>query len=175
MAVPALALGVLALAVAASGAAGSVKRAGGIAYVTKSFERDAGYAKLKAGCPRDTHVLSGGEDNNASFNAARLHHSYPIDGRDKRKKPDDGWGVALTSTGDYTFRVYAICADRKVKYVKRSLAANAMAQTEPTHLLSRELARDRRRSPGQQEPNPEQRLRLPALLSTSGPSSSTTT
>ena len=125
----ALVVAVLALAVATSGAAGSVKRAGGVAYVTKSFERDAGYAKLKASCPRGTQVLSGGEDNNASFNAARLHHSYPVDGPDKRKKPDDGWGVALTSTGDYTFRVYALCADRKVKYVKRTLGANALGQT----------------------------------------------
>ena len=111
----------------APAAGASVKKAGGISYVSVKFELPASNSKqgifrrYVAKCPTGTHVLGGGERNNSAFDQVRMAQSYPIDDRsDATKKPDDGWGVLLQNIAEVKQRgkVYAQCAKTSVKYVE---------------------------------------------------------
>src|SRR4051794_21038768 len=83
------------LSAMASTAGAEVTHAGGIAYVEKSYpHEDHGHGRFHANCPNGTHVLGGGAKIFTSFGGASTQHSYPIDGKDADKKPDDGWEVA---------------------------------------------------------------------------------
>ena len=117
---------------AAQGAQGGVQHAGGVAYAGKTVHPGPGYAKAKVNCPKGTHVVSGGESNDALFGHIRLHHSHPIDGTDDDKRPDDGWAIGAQSNGDFRITVFAVCVDRKVRYVTKKLAADSLDQTNFT-------------------------------------------
>jgi hypothetical protein len=122
---------VLAVIAGASGspAGAIVKRSGGVTYAYKRTSVDAGFNKVKVRCPRGTHVVGGGEANGFTFNGLALHHSYPIDGHDRGRKPDDGWETVVNAAGSNSFEPYAICVERRVTYVKRTLAADSLDQT----------------------------------------------
>jgi len=120
---------VLVAGVTATSAGAIVKRSGGISYAYKRTDVEAGFQTVKMRCPRRTHVVGGGEANGFTFNGLTLHHTYPIDGRDRGKKPDDGWATAVNAAGPNSFEPYAICIKRRVTYVKRQLGADSSAQT----------------------------------------------
>ena len=90
--------------------------AGGLKYVTsKPKDLPAGtIKKATAKCPDSAHVVGGGLTIGGANTATGIHSSYPIDGRDRNKIPDDGWrGVVNSrSAGHKTFRVSAICSRR---------------------------------------------------------------
>jgi hypothetical protein len=115
----------------ASTAAASVTHAGGIAYVEKSHpDQPNGDKRFHVNCPNGTHVLGGGAKNFASFGGASIQHSYPIDGKDADKKPDDGWEVGLfTGLPDVDWTIFANCAQRHVTYVTKSFKADPMNLT----------------------------------------------
>ena len=118
---------------AAAPAAASVERSGGITYVTKRASNPAdGLVTLKAKCPRDTRIVSGGLASSGGFGTTTVRHTYPFDGRDRRKKPDDGWAFVITDSGPSTYDVSAICVERRVIYVTRNQAVDSSAQTNLT-------------------------------------------
>jgi hypothetical protein len=113
----------LALSVAAAGSAsGEVVRSGGFKYVTTSFTLQPGGARThKAACPKRTHVLSGGHYNSGLYGDVIGVHSYPYDGDDRDKKPDDGWAAQLRGFGEtYPAKAYAICARTFPEYRKET-------------------------------------------------------
>jgi hypothetical protein len=112
-----------------SAAPADVTRAAGISYVEKNFGKGGSYLKLRAPCPKGTHVLGGGEVTNAGYFTARLHHTFPYDDRDRGKAPDDGWEVRMSNVGEHHFVAYAICSKRSPKYVTKDQAVNANDQT----------------------------------------------
>jgi hypothetical protein len=89
-----------------------VERLDGFKYVTKSFELPPGKSKtFKAPCPKRNHVLGGGHYNTGQFGDVIGAHSYPYDGGDRGRKPDDGWAAKLRGfTVSYDVSMYAICA-----------------------------------------------------------------
>lgn len=101
-----------AIAVASFPAASSaaVSHAGGFTYVRNSVSgRHGPPVTGRASCPTGTHVLGGGEGpDQADHQTHTLLHSYPYDGDDVDRKPDDGW-KARVRTGK-RFTVYAVCA-----------------------------------------------------------------
>jgi hypothetical protein len=115
----------------AAAAAASVTHSGGITYVEKSHpNQQNGNERLHANCPDGTHVLGGGAQNFAGFGGASIQHSYPIDGSDANKKPDDGWEVALfTGEPSVDWTIFATCAKRHLTYVTKSFKADPMALT----------------------------------------------
>jgi hypothetical protein len=126
----AVAIAASVLAVLAPASVGALtKRSGGITYAYKRANVNGGIEKIKVHCPRDMHVVGGGEANGLTYNQLTLHHSYPIDGRDRRRTPDDGWESMVSSAGPSTFEPYAICIKRRVRYSKQTLAANSFGVT----------------------------------------------
>ncbi len=73
---------------------------------------------LTARCPDGTHVVGGGaaagEDGTPA--AAQVNSSYPIDGADRDKAPDDGWRGRFYGSEQPRTRVVAICAETKPRY-----------------------------------------------------------
>ena len=64
-----------------------------------------------AQCPADAHVTGGGALMNGGPIPSLLDSSYPIDGSDKDKVPDDGW-TALGNNEQLSSQklsVFAIC------------------------------------------------------------------
>ena len=114
-----VALAVLACT-ATTAASAAVESSGGFKYVTKDFTLKPSKARTnRAACPKRTHVLSGGHYNNGTFGDVIGSHSYPYDGDDRDKKPDDGWAAQLYGFGvSYAASVYAICARTFPEYDK---------------------------------------------------------
>jgi hypothetical protein len=111
-------------------AGAKVWRTAGISYVQKAYkDKSASYPTLRAACPSGTHVLGGGEATNAGYADVRLHHTFPYDDGDRNKAPDDGWGVKVTNAGSNDLFAYAICSNRKPKYLVKKQAANASDYT----------------------------------------------
>ena len=108
---------------APSAAGATVTSSGGFKYVTKDFTLQPGKARTKrAECPNGTHVLSGGHYNSGGFGDVIGAHSYPYDGDDRDKKPDDGWRAQLRGIGvPVAASVHAICTGRVFpEYAKRT-------------------------------------------------------
>lgn len=68
---------------------------------------------LRVTCPRRTQVISGGVQLAGGFTNDEVHivGSFPFDGRDRGKSPDDGWigRVNNYSGKELSMRTYAIC------------------------------------------------------------------
>jgi hypothetical protein len=101
-------------------AEGAITRSGGLKYVTKSFELLPGGARTtKAPCPGRNQVLGGGHYNSGGFGDVLGLHSYPYDGDDRNKRPDDGWAAMQRAFGEAVpAKVYAICGRVTPDYVK---------------------------------------------------------
>src|SRR5262245_46524058 len=122
----------VALSITVAGAAGAaVVTSGGIKYVTKQFTLKPGGARTtKAACPKRTHVYGGGHYNVGGFGDVIGAHSYPYDGDDRDKLPDDGWAAQLRALGDsYDAAVHAICAKPYPEYAKRTAVGESSDQT----------------------------------------------
>ena len=118
---------------AAATAHAAVVRSGGYSYVTKRTDLQGGETRvLGAPCPSGTRVLSGGGYNTGGFDTGVATHSYPADDGDRGKKPDDAWKVKWTTEADVEIRAYAVCADKRVRYLMapRSLSAEAASRGE---------------------------------------------
>jgi hypothetical protein len=116
---------------AASPASASVTTAGGYKYVSRAFQfGDDYYGDLEAKCPQGTHVLGGGESNDAPASQLIAHDSAPLDTGDQGNTTDDGWRVGLDSKGHYTVTVSAICGTRQVSYVRDHFSADPNGTTE---------------------------------------------
>ena len=67
-------------------------------------------------CPAGTQVIGGGGWVSDSFNGeSSLMASFPIDGPDRGKRPDDGWRVLGNNNSTATVlevQAWAVCADR---------------------------------------------------------------
>jgi hypothetical protein len=86
-------------------AQGKVQSVGGLKYVTTKSNGAQGFVG-EAHCPRGTHVLGGGV--HTDFVSYDVDESYPIDGGDPDKIPDDGWAATLNDSAGVK-HVYAIC------------------------------------------------------------------
>ena len=79
-------------------------------------------------CAKGTHVFGGGVSANAGGQA--LVASFPFDGADGDKKPDDGWRVKVDNRGAATTaRVAAVCGERLPTYRTRSFTAAPSDET----------------------------------------------
>jgi hypothetical protein len=130
----ALALATAVALASAAPAGASVTHAGGITYVEKSHtDQPHGDKRFHANCPDGTHVLGGGAYHQSSFGGGGIQHSYPIDGNDADRKPDDGWEVgAFLGLDHEDWTVYATCAKRHVTYVTKSYKADPNSLTQRT-------------------------------------------
>lgn len=107
----------------------------GLRYV-KSADKTVQPGQLRAShrvmCPRRTQVVGGGIAS-SSINAPVMA-SFPIDGRDRGRRPDDGWQglVNNPTTSATTMRIYAVCASSgRYQYV-RSAPADAPSGEQTT-------------------------------------------
>jgi hypothetical protein len=81
--------------------------------------------------PEADHVLSGGHYNSGSYGDVIGAHSYPYDGDDRDRKPDDGWAAQQRGFGDpYPAKVYAICARTFPEYLTRTVTVNPTRQQD---------------------------------------------
>ena len=90
-------------------------RGADLAYEKKSATGlDAGEAvSPRAVCGSGRHVLGGGLRISGPQDEARAASSFPFDGKDRHKVPDDGWtstGYNL-SGGSKALTTFAICLD----------------------------------------------------------------
>src|SRR5262245_9423102 len=119
---------------AGSAAAGPIVTVDTIRYVRHGFQTEPGqaYMTVKAMCPRGTHVTGGGVSDGADFGQLTIVHTYPVDGPDRGKAPDDGWAVLLQNLddGSHAGKVQAICTEHAVRYSTQSFQVGAGAQTE---------------------------------------------
>ncbi len=76
-----------------------------------------GPGSIKAPCPNGTHVISGGMGTFNGYGGILLTGSYPYDGSDKDKAPDDGWKVDVTNRGGLETAANALCSPQTYKYV----------------------------------------------------------
>jgi hypothetical protein len=95
-------------------------RSGGLRYVQEGHRLAPGSAKtFKAACPKRAHVLGGGHYNSGGYGDVIGAHSYPYDGRDRGRKPDDGWAAQLRGFGvSHPVSVFAVCAKLLPEYPK---------------------------------------------------------
>ena len=116
------AIALLAFIVSPRAGAATVK-SGGLKYVTKSFELRPGNPRTtKVPCPKRNQVLGGGHYNSGGFGDVLGIHSYPYDGKDRGKRPDDGWAAMQRAFGaTVPAKVYAICARVTPDYVKEKM------------------------------------------------------
>jgi hypothetical protein len=68
-------------------------------------------AKATARCPKSRHVTGGGALISGQILEAYVLASYPIDGKDKDKAPDDGWRARAVNTdgSSKTLTAHAAC------------------------------------------------------------------
>lgn len=88
-----------------------------------------------ARCGGGKHVLAGGALLGGPERSQRLVASAPFDSRDRGKRPDDGWRVAVDNfdTRRLGVTVVAICASvRGLSYVRRSYRAPKRARKHVT-------------------------------------------
>ena len=103
-----VAAGLVTAAAPAGAAAGSdiVYRDKTVALPAKTFGQT-----LTVRCPRGSVVVGGGSFNGGVFGGSTLLGSYPVDGDDRDKDPDDGWrSVANNPTKTkYTLSTFVAC------------------------------------------------------------------
>jgi hypothetical protein len=76
-------------------------------------------------------VLGGGHYNSGGFGDVLGLHSYPYDGEDRGKRPDDGWAAMQRAFGAAVpAKVYAICARVTPDYVKEKATIPPDASAE---------------------------------------------
>ena len=75
-----------------------------------------GPGSIKAPCPGNQHVISGGMGTVNGYGGILLTGSYPYDGSDKDKAPDDGWRVEVTNRGGLETAANALCSPQSYKY-----------------------------------------------------------
>jgi hypothetical protein len=68
-------------------------------------------AKATARCPKGRHVTGGGALISGPVFEAYVLSSYPVDGKDRDKAPDDGWRAAAVNAdgSSKTLTTHAIC------------------------------------------------------------------
>jgi hypothetical protein len=73
---------------------------------------------VKAKCKRGESVSGGGAFVSPPISEAFVNSSYPIDGRDKGRKPDDGWAARVQNRAGLgkSVTTYAICSRRSFVY-----------------------------------------------------------
>ncbi len=123
----------IAAGAAAAPAHGSIGTAHGYKYPAKSFQISPGKVKtFKVMCPDGLHVYGGGQNNSGSFNKIAQLQGFPIDGKDRDKKPDDGYAVILANrtTDPMSLTVTASCGKPKANYpyVKSTMFPNGASQ-----------------------------------------------
>lgn len=108
-------------AIVSEPASGAVAKSGGFHYVTKQYEVAGTEAEtFKAPCPPGTHVYSGGYYNTGPYDSGYVVHSFPYDGGDRKRRPDDGWKARVDSRNPpTTWLVYATCAGPMPKYLHK--------------------------------------------------------
>lgn len=133
---------VLALAgTSAIPAEAAVVKRGPFRYVTKSYgSTQPGNKVLTAKCPEGTHVYGGGHYNNKSFGSLTAHHSFPFDGADRGKKPDDGWRTRVTIAEELIPSAYAVCAKAMPMYLEQDFLASAALQRQEVAMLCPDAA-----------------------------------
>ena len=93
-------------------------------YVSKGFEAVQGEeVRVTARCPGKTHVLSGGQTNDAPIFNSEALSSYPVDDGDRDAKPDDGWRAELYAYTSLSGEVRAVCTGERVTYAKAAFKA----------------------------------------------------
>ena len=86
-------------------------------------------------CPKGKHVFGGGASADAG--SAVLVASFPFDGHDRDKQPDDGWRVSVDNRdAATTAQVAAVCAARKPTYRTQSFKAVPGDQSTSSALCS---------------------------------------
>jgi hypothetical protein len=104
--------------------ASAMCRRGKVKYVTKTGTLPAspGALTLTARCPSDMHVTGGGAvaSDGGAPRGAYVSQSYPIDGADSDKLPDDGWRATFYGSTQPGTKVIAICAFTKQVYPTRA-------------------------------------------------------
>ncbi len=91
---------------------------------TRSFNVASFPARSTASvkCPKGQHVFGGGVSAHAS--SVVLVASFPFDGKDRDKRPDDGWRVRVDNRdAATTAHVAAVCAARQPTYRTQSFKA----------------------------------------------------
>jgi hypothetical protein len=92
-------------------------------------------SKATARCPGSTHVTGGGGSVSGAVASAFINSSYPVDGGDGDRLPDDGWRVRVYNSGDFaqTLTVAALCRRRPVSYsaAKTTLGPGVQASVKP--------------------------------------------
>jgi hypothetical protein len=98
-------------------------RKGTLRYVKKAGTLPAspGPLTLTARCPSGMHVTGGGAIASVDGDplGAYVSSSYPIDGPDSDKRPDDGWRATFYGTTQPGTKVIAICAYFRPSYPSR--------------------------------------------------------
>jgi hypothetical protein len=106
---------------------------GGMKYVTDTVTTDPCCVStiVVVPCPGKTHVIGGGQTNNAGYNEAAQSLSYPYDlDDDANSKPDDAWRLGFAQGhGAHTLKVTAICARTKVTYASKDFAFSPTPQS----------------------------------------------
>jgi hypothetical protein len=107
--------------------------AGGIKYVTDTVTTDpcCVSAIVVVPCPGKTHVIGGGQTNDAGYGEAAQSATYPYDlDDDADSKPDDAWRMVFGQNHEaHTLKVTAICAKTKVTYASKDFAFSPTPQS----------------------------------------------
>jgi hypothetical protein len=107
------------LAAWATNASASVDSAGGYKFASKQFTLKANKTeRLSVACPAGTHVYGGGQSNPSGYDEVAQLQEYPIDGKDRDKKPDDGFEVLVQNRTSNSIQstVWATCGKPKASY-----------------------------------------------------------
>ena len=105
------------LGVSTAPASASVTEAGGFSYVQKKYKPGRGTTTLSAACPAGMHVYGGGHYNDQGFGKIVPSHSFPYDGRDQKREPDDGWKAQMkVLEKDSKVWIHAVCDEKKPSY-----------------------------------------------------------
>jgi hypothetical protein len=91
------------------------------AYRSNSANVPVGRARtVGASCPRGTHVSAGGGYATGTIGGSYVNSSFPFDGRDRGKAPDDGWRVRIYNISNAPrsqIYAFAVCVTQRPRYV----------------------------------------------------------
>jgi hypothetical protein len=114
----------------------------GIVHIENN-ETFTGTGSIKAECPAGTHVISGGMGTVNGYGGLLLLGSFPYDGGDKDKTPDDGWKVEVTNRGGEETEADALCSPQKFQYADEDFkfprfndGTGTVACPKDTHIIS---------------------------------------
>jgi hypothetical protein len=113
------------------------------AYRSNTAKVSVGHARtVGARCPRGTHVSGGGVVTTgtpaapATPDGSYVNSSFPFDGRDAGKAPDDGWRARaynISNAPRAQINVFAVCVTERPRYV--TAGPVAMIPGTPSHFL----------------------------------------